>query len=260
MQQPDIFEKVAHDLTCDTRRNLLTTNQAVTCSRGILVMGDSHAGLVMQALRQDHRKTAAFGGAFGGLGQTARRDFFVHDDQGLRFSDAKAQASFDSFAREAGETPGNLLAVTMPVAISALGIDRMLRLSDWVPFSTQPYSQSVFVSRQMFQAIVLDAYDELLRFLSALQAANRRVAYIMCPGVRSNAGSRGADFLAARAILRHALEARCVPVADITEATCDATGVLLPDFTPEDPADQTHGNGAWNSLMAARLIELFQMS
>ena len=220
----------------------------MTLQPRVLVLGDSHAIGLVQALRQTRPDVQAFGGqlTFGGR---ATGSFYFCDEQGrLRFL-SPVQEQFEGHARAAGYDRQDLLDIDLPIILSLSGVQWVARQPIWDQYLPAEATGCHFMSRQMFETILADFLREIFAFYACLAAANKPVTATIAPGLRSNDGHRAEIFLKVRDYVVQELTKIGIPVVDLTGQTCDPSGVLEEEYWREDSQDITHANLAWASLM-----------
>ncbi len=112
-----------------------------------------------------------------------------------------------------------------------------------------------FVSRQMMQTIVDDIHFEIFDFFKTLKKGKKKVVVAINPGMRNNEGKQGLGFIKARTCRLKSLRELQVSVADVTELTRSADGVLERKYWGDNPDDNIHANALWGELMAEACLE-----
>ena len=168
----------------------------------------------------------------------------------LHFSNQGVRDRFKHYLSFASLEDDNLLNLEMPIILSLAGINQTGHFPFWYSYHPFPYGQQHFMSRQLFEALLDPYYRHLLDFYRRLTDAGKVAVCIMPPGMRSNLHNGGDLFMMLRDYVTEALTGCGVLVADATELTCDAHGILRQEYWVENPEDFFHANTVWGKIVA----------
>ena len=174
----------------------------------------------------------------------------------LCFTNPPAQERFRHYTSFAGLDGDNLLDIDMPMILSIAGITQMLHFAFWRSYIPVPGRNVHFMSQQLLLAQLDAYYSHTLDFYRLLVGAGKVVICVMPPGMRSNIWQGGDLFLRLRAYVTKAMAECGVQVADVTEATCDTSGVLAREYWAANEEDIWHANDLWGKAVAVECCKL----
>lgn len=209
----------------------------------VLVLGGSHSGPIVQAMRRVRPDVQSLGG------QVAMKDLkdsrlFNIDDRGRLTFNSQIQNMLSAYLEPAGLPCHDLLALDLPFIFPVTMLQQVALM---VQTETELERH---LSAQLLGSIVEGMHLQVLALARVLHEAGKTVVVSFSPGMRSNGRRQGDVFMTARSTLTRLVRDTGALIADVTDVTSSEYGVLRPEYWVDDPNDLIHANARWSELMA----------
>lgn len=222
----------------------------------LIVLGDSHSLAVIPALQKMRPDLQILGGQLR-LEPRKANDFSHVDELGRLRVHPDIQEPLNQYLEPGGLSGEDLLQIVDPMLFSLSGVAYFAMLPEWSTQLPFPSPDRHFMSRELFETHLRARYHPFFNFFGQLTKAGKQIAGLVSPGVRNNDDRRGELFQLIRAFYTTEMRQLGAGIVDVTEATCDANGVLDRDYWADNPEDFVHANQNWGRLVATSCLQEF---
>lgn len=209
----------------------------------VLVLGGSHSGPIVHAMRNARPDVQTLGGQTGMKDRNKARLFTI-DDRGRLTLGSQFQSTLSAYLKPAGLPCDDLLALDLPFILPVTMLQPIAMVAQ-----TETELER-HLSAQVLGSIVEGLHLQVLALVRVLIDAGKTVVVVIGPGMRGNDRGQGDVFMTARRILTHLVRDTGALVADVTKVTCCDHGVLRSEYWVENLNDVIHANARWSELMA----------
>ncbi|MEJ8572391.1 hypothetical protein [Microbaculum marinum] len=221
----------------------------------LFVFGDSHTNPILQGFRALGPGISVRGGRLPLMGLYWPACFHTGADP-LRFVGSDTQAEFQRYAASAGFDGGNVLDVGLPMVTSLSGMTPTANFFSWYEYHPVPGGARYFMSSQLLAVQLDHYYTHILDFYRRLAEAGKTVLFVVPPALRSNELHESELFHEVRHHITTAVGAVGVQIVDVTETTCDPSGMLRRQYWSDVDGDIFHANAEWGREVAGQCCRL----
>ena len=209
----------------------------------VLVLGSSHSGPIVQAMRNTRPDVQSIGGQVP-MNNFEKFRLFKIDDRGRLLFESQIHNMIRATLEPVGLPSDDLLALDLPFIFP-------LTMLQQIALQVQTETElERHLSAQVLGAIVEGIHLQVVELVRTLCDAGKTVVVALSPGMRSNYREQGDVYMTGRRTLTQLILDAGAAMADVTDITCNDRGVIKPEYWVDDPNDVIHANARWSELMA----------